>query len=113
MKRAKLFIACTVLVLLASCATTTSWTPIQWATFFMATYNSEAENYRRWAALPDLTETEREILRKRKAAMTEIYSLIEIYNRGVVEGKPDEAARMLIEAKIIDLQRYLIRRADR
>lgn len=56
------------------------------ATFMMSMYNKQYSNYQTQAAKPELTEAEREILRKKKKILSEVYPLIELYMSYVDSG---------------------------
>lgn len=71
--------------LLANCAynvplkTVDQMDPHQKAGFFLSIYNKEFDNYIEVAKRPDLTEDQKVILRKKKAALTKVYPMIETY----------------------------------
>ncbi len=61
--------------------------PIPWgqltveqkASYMMSVYNSQYDDYTFKAALPDLTEAEKKILREKKKVLTYVYPLLESY----------------------------------
>jgi len=55
-------------------------------TIILHAYNTQYEDYKAMAALPDLTETQKDILRARKKILTEVYPMIGVYASVVVSG---------------------------
>lgn len=55
-------------------------TPKQRAAYFMGVYNRQYEDYKAKAAMPDLTEGQKEILREKKKILKEIYPMIQTYD---------------------------------
>ncbi len=56
------------------------------ATWMMGIYNSQARDYKAMVARPDLTNAQKDILRKKKAALTEVYPLISTYTTYIESG---------------------------
>jgi hypothetical protein len=54
-------------------------TPKEKATWFMGIYNSQARDYKAMVARKDLTNEQKDILRKKKSIMTEVWPLINTY----------------------------------
>ena len=71
----------------------TEMTPKERATFFMAVYNDQAENYKTLTLDPTvLSDEQKQILRAKKKIMVEVYPLIALYTTYVDSGAmPDEA----------------------
>ena len=61
-------------------------TPKERATWFTSVYNSQDRDYRAMAARSDLTAEQKEILRKKKAIMTQLYPMIQTYNLYIESG---------------------------
>lgn len=60
--------------------------PKEKATFFLSVYNSSDVNYRAMAARPDLTEVQKETLRKKREIMVAVYPLLKSYSTYVEGG---------------------------
>jgi hypothetical protein len=61
-------------------------TPKEKAAFFLSVYNSSDMNYRAMAARTDLTEVQKEVLRKKRTIMIQVYPLIRSYLTYVESG---------------------------
>jgi hypothetical protein len=74
--------------------------PEQKAGFFMSLYNREYNDYLSVATMPNLTEDQKVILRKKKNVLTRVYPMIESYSDYVAAGAmPSQAS----EKAIMDL----------
>jgi hypothetical protein len=75
-------------------------TPKEKATFFMSVYNSQAEDYKAMIAKPNLTNEQKQVLRKKKEVLTQVYPLIQSYTTYVDAGAVPSPE---VEASITDL----------
>lgn len=62
-------------------------TPKQRAAYFMGIYNRQYEDYKVKAAMPDLTEGQKEILREKKKILKEVYPMIQAYDMIASKGE--------------------------
>jgi len=74
-------------------------TPKEKAAFFMAMYNAQDINYRTMAAMPNLTEPQKEMMREKKMVLTQVYPLISVYVSYVDQGAAPspETERLIVE----------------
>ena len=79
-------------------------TPKQRAVYFMNIYNRQYEDYKTKAAMPDLTEDQKKILRERRAALIKVYSLIQAYDIYAAGGNTPNIEQ---EQQIMNLLSYL------
>lgn len=61
-------------------------TPKEKATWMMGIYNAQARDYKAMVARPDLTNEQKEVLRKKKDVMTQVWPMINTYNAYVDSG---------------------------
>lgn len=74
-------------------------TPKEKLAWMLSFYNAQDANYKALASTPTLTDGQKEILRKKKAVMVEVYPLIELYSSYVMAGAAPTAA---LEENIIN-----------
>jgi hypothetical protein len=112
MRKIKFVIPILFLFLLASCAqlglgSPTDFTKMnakQKAVFFMKSYNDIYAQYKTTAALPNLTDIQKQVLRIQKPILVAVYPLIQAYDLTQAEGKPiDPATETQILAMINQL----------
>lgn len=60
-------------------------TPKDRLTWMISVYNAQDRDYRSMAAMPNLTPAQKTVLRNKKAIMTQVYPMIDVY-RVTVEG---------------------------
>jgi glutathionyl-hydroquinone reductase len=105
-----LLLAATLFVggLWQGCASTP--TPQDQVTFMMSLYNQQYDAYQRQAAWPDLTDTEKSILRAKKEILTQAHGLIALYDSYVTSGKTAPAdLQEQIMALLDEVQRKVVR----
>lgn len=61
-------------------------TPKERGAWFLGIYNSQDRDYRNMVARPDLTNEQKDVLRKKKKIMKEVYPMIKIYNAYIDSG---------------------------
>jgi disulfide oxidoreductase YuzD len=100
------YVACLLIfIFLFSCAglipvPIQEMTPKQRAAYFMGIYNRQDKDYKTKAAMPNLTEDQKKILREKRTALIKVYPLIQAYDIYVTEGNiPNKD----IEREIMDL----------
>ena len=91
-----------------ACTTTNTGYRFDWdklppktrATLAMDIYNQEYQNYKLQALAPDLTDHERDVLRKKKEALVQLHDVIQLYNGYIMKGEvpPDLLEKKLVEA---------------
>lgn len=91
MKRVSIALAIILVLFLVACAgqdvkPVSEMTPKEKATWMLSMYNKQYDDYLVVAAKPDLTEAQKEVLRKKKKIMQEVYPLIELYSSYVEAG---------------------------
>ena len=114
MKKVKVMVVVVLAMALVSCAALrnlgitvkpySEMTAKEKIIFLFKSYNKQYEDYKVQAAIPNLTEPERVVLRARKDALTKVYPLIQAMDLALVEGKPFDPAN---EKLIIDSFREL------
>lgn len=83
--------------------------PKQKAAFMMSVYNSEYDNYLYVSTRDNLTEDQKVILRKKKAALTKVYPLIESYSDYIAAGAlPSEAKEKAIINLLDEIGGYVV-----
>jgi len=104
-KFSKVLLSVLLFLFLISCATTNT---IKWdkmsskakAVLAMQIYNQEYQDYKLKISSPSkLTEHEKDVLRNKKIALTQLYDVIEAYNSYVLTGEvpPEMLERKLLE----------------
>jgi hypothetical protein len=79
------------------------------ATWFMGVYNAQDKDYRNVVARPNLTNDQKEILRKKKEIMIQVYPMIKAYGIYVDSGAiPTKATEDQIIYLINDLTMLVI-----
>lgn len=75
-------------------------TPRQRIVYMMGIYNMQYENYKAKAAMPGLTQGQKNMLRKKRALLTDVYPMIQAYDLYINAGNmPDEG----MESEIMNL----------
>lgn len=105
MKRAKYLLGFLVIALIAGCATVgvKPWnerSPQEKSSYFMAIYNKQFQDTLRMAETPNLTEAQKNIVRKKKEILGKLWPAIQYYDSIVVRG---EVPSVLNEQAILDL----------
>ena len=74
-------------------------TPKEKAAFFLSMYNAQDMNYRAMAAMPNLTEPQKEMMREKKLVLSQVYPLISVYVSYVEQGAvpSPETERLIVE----------------
>lgn len=80
-------------------------TPKEKATWFMGIYDAQDKDYRNMVVRSDLTNDQKEILRKKKEVMIQIYPMIKAYNVYVDSGA---IPTKIVEDQIIQLVNDLV-----
>jgi len=98
MRKVRLLTVMIVMLALVSCAALQSigitvkpyseMTPKEKMIFLYKSYNKQYEDYKVQVVKPNLTESEKVVLRGRKDVLTKVYPLIQAADLAVVEGKP-------------------------
>jgi len=79
------------------------------ASWFLGIYNSQDRDFRNMVARPDLTNEQKDILRKKKEIMTRVYPMIKTYNTYVDSGAvPTKAVEDQIVQLINDLTALVV-----
>lgn len=75
-------------------------TPKERVTWMLSVYNSQTRDYKAMVAKTDLTNEQKEVLRKKKAIMIQVYPMINTYTTYVDSGAVPTKE---VEDQIIDL----------
>ena len=93
-----------VILVFVSCATFSNvkpWaerTPKEKALSFLQMYNRQFDDTMRLASTPNITESQKEIVRTKKKLLTEMRTPLDIYSMAVIEGRIPSAD---LESKLI------------
>ncbi len=113
-----MFLILLAVVFLVSCVTTnqdkglksfSDMSHKERATWMMGIYNSQARDYKAMVARTDLTNAQKDILRKKKAALTQVYPLISTYTTYIDSGAiPTRQVEDEILQLITDLTSFVV-----
>lgn len=82
----------TVLLIVMACASTahnpTETTPTEKLTYMYQIYNAQHEDYMVMSGNPDLTDSQRDILREKKPILETLQTLIPAYDMQIQVGSP-------------------------
>jgi hypothetical protein len=83
-------------------------TPKEKLAYMYQVYNAQHEDYMAMAAMPNLTEAQKEILRKKKPILNSLQTLIPAYDQQVRLGAPSAQSEQQIYNMLNQLQGYVI-----
>lgn len=118
-KQPRTFTIITFITLLSACAflqqgavSFNSLTPKQKATWAMNVYNAEFADHQLKSSFPDLTESEKTVLREKKKILTELYSIIKLYDAVAGQGVGDKDLEQAMLTYITQIERLIVRRIE-
>jgi len=91
------------IALVLGCTASINMTPKAKLAYMYQVYNAQHEDYMSMAKMPNLTESQKKILRLKKPILETLQSLIPLYDQSVQQGAPSAST----EQQIYDLLNQL------